>query len=48
MEKLLFCVFEIFNTDDNVVKTIPIHTDPQKRLNPCIMHTRPVVGDVTL
>jgi len=32
MEKYFIC------TDDNVIKSIPIHMDPPKRLKRCIMH----------
>ncbi|ROK31168.1 Troponin T, cardiac muscle isoforms [Anabarilius grahami] len=33
--------------DDNVVKTIPVHTDPRKRQKMLYSAARPTVGDVT-
>ncbi len=32
----------------NFIETIPGHTDTHKRLNCCIIHARPVVGDLAL
>lgn len=48
--KLLLCIFKKFYVDDNVVKTIPIHTDLWKWLKRFMffMYARPVVGNVTL
>ncbi len=48
-EKFFFCIFiKVLHTDDNVVKMILTHMDPQKQLKHCMMHARPVVGAVTL
>ncbi len=49
-KKMILCVFETIwiLLHINFVETIPGHMDPHKRLNCCIIHARPVVGDLAL
>ncbi len=49
-KKMILCVFETIWVllHINFVETIPGHMDPHKRLNCCIIHARPVVGDLAL
>jgi len=38
--------FEFSDTDDTIVKTFPVHKDPQKQLKTLYSAARPLDGDV--
>ncbi len=44
----LFDFWKILCTNDFFIKMITVHMDLRNNLNCCIIHARPVIGDVTL
>lgn len=44
----LFDFWKILFTNDFFIKMITVHMDLRNNLNCCVIHARPVIGDVTL